>query len=464
MRNEYIMSIIEKSVEELVSITYANENLQAYIVFNEDITQFDMNSDSILQMLKNQGIIFGIKEDVLQKELSSISPGDKILIAEGNPAVDGKNGRVEYFYEKQKQSDEKEEKRYPVRNVRKGETIAVIYPPEEGQSGTTVRGETIVPGRGKPAVIHTGKNTTYADESNDRIVAAEDGNLIIHKGGYVEVQPELVVQGNYDSQMGMLDFVGSVVINGDINPGVRMRIGKMLVVKGSIRDAYIDVGEAVIVEGGFIGKGEGRIQSEGTVKLTHVWHQQIIAKGDIEVKREIVGGRLRTSGNIIAPDATLTGGLLEAERDIVIKNLGCGEASQGKVRAGIHSGILESLEKVNGEIKLLHKQIEEIDKVVYQLVNRKIEAGSLPDDQEERLRKLRSVKNLLPQNIEALNEEKKSLQNRLEHRRDVRVKVKERVHENVVVNINGVAKIVQTEIEGAEFLERNGCIEIRALE
>lgn len=457
------MSVLEKSIDELLKVSYSHDRLRAHVILGEGINQSEISPNFLKQKLKDHGIIFGIKEDLFQREETSFPLGEQVLIAEGVPAIDGKDGWVEYLFEKYKQDGVMEEKKYPVHNIRKGEMIAVVYPPEDGKPGKTVRGEIIETKPGKHAVLHPGKYTSFLEESKNKIIATEDGYVIMHKNGSVEVQPELVIQGNYDAQMGLLDFVGSVVINGDINPGVIMKIGKNLIVKGTIRDADIDTGEAVIVEGGFIGKGEGRIQSEGSVKLKHVWHQQIIAKGDIEVKREIVGGRLSTSGNIIASDATMSGGLLEAERDIIIKNLGCGDSSQGRVRAGVHSGILERLEKVTGEIKQLHKQTEEIDKVIYKLVTKKIEVGSLPDEEEERLRKLKFVKKLLPQQIEAVHGEKKSLQHRLEQRREVRIKVEGRVQENVIININGVTKIIQSEVEGAEFLERNGSIEIRAL-
>lgn len=457
------MNVIENPEDELLRITYSEDRLHAYVIFDVDGIHVDTDPEFLLQKLKDRGIIFGVMEHILHNEISSLPFGEEILIAEGVPAIDGKDGWIEYFYDKPEQDNVKEEKRYFVRNVRKKEIIAIVHPPEEGLPGKTVQGEIIAPKSGKSAAVRPGNNVIYSGQSENQLIATEDGNMLIHKDGSVEVQPELVIRGNYDSQMGLLDFVGSVVINGDINPGVTMKVGKKLCVKGTIRDAHIDAGEEVIVDGGFIGKGDGRIESGGKVKLKHIWYQQVITKGDIEVKREIVGGRLRSGGNIIAPDATMAGGLLEAEREIIIKNIGCGETSQGRVRAGVHSGIIERLEKAAGEIKQLHRQTEEVEKVVNRLVAGKINRGSLPDDQEDRLKKLKMVKNQLHQKIEELIGESKALQKRLAMRYEARIKVEERVQENVIVDINGVIKIMQADIEGVEFLERNGSIEIRAL-
>src|SRR5208283_4115707 len=162
------------------------------------------------------------------------------LIAEGIEPISGKDGWVEYLVGL-KTPEPLEEKGgrvdlhnlHRIHNVKKGERLAIIHPAEEGVSGMSVKGLPIAAKTGKTARIFRGTFVAPDPGNAGILVATEDGNLIMKPDGTIEVQPVLTIRGDIDFSTGDIDFIGSLVVAGDIKSDFSVKVQKNLEVRGN---------------------------------------------------------------------------------------------------------------------------------------------------------------------------------------------------------------------------------------
>ena len=94
----------------------------------------------------------------------------------------------------------------------------------------------------------------------------------------------------------------------------------------------------------------------------------------------------------------------------------------------------------------------------------KLDTGTLPLEKEQMLTKLQEVQKLLPDRIQKLKTEKEQLTQDLKQESNAQVVVRGTVFENVVIDINGLKKVVETAVQDVVFVERAGAIEVRPRE
>jgi uncharacterized protein len=414
----------------------------------------------IREELKKKKVVYGIKEEILD-DVGSIRFGSKITIAEGEYPRHGIDGYVEFH---SRAHDPGGPKLYPLNNVTKGKVIAVLYPPHEGKPGKTVRGRVIKQRIGKKARLLAGMGTKTIASDPLTVAADEDGHAVMHKDGRVEVKPIITIESDVNPTMGSIDFVGSLVVRGNVNSGSSISVGKDLMIIGHSRDAVINAGGDVWVREGFIGKGDGIIRAKGNVTLPHVWNQTVETDGNIELLRESVGGRLVAGGKIIADNATIVGGLLEASQEITVKNLGCGRSTQARIRVGCRSRTLTRLSNTREEIQYAKRHFKEIENSIKRLKRMNGDLDRLPIDQQGIHEKLKESHEFLTRRLAALKEEQARLIGMLDHDYDSRLKVHGIVRENVLVEVNGIRKVIDDELEGVMFKEREHEIKLEGVD
>lgn len=385
----------------------------------------------------------------------------------GRAAVRGTDGWVEYppvEALKVRQNGVRENMRDGdfIRSVRKGEVIAVIHPPTAGQPGETESGEPIAAEDGAPARIEIGNNVTATAEDPGKLLAGVDGHLALGPGGRLEVQTVVTVPGNLDLTVGNINFSGSIIVRGDVLADFTVTAGGSIEVHGNVEDSTLRAGGNVTVKNGFFGHGKGTIEAGGDVHVHHILNQCIIAGKDVYIEAEAVNATVRAGNTIIAPRAVIAGGCLDALHEVNVGVLGSEDGGQAKVRAGKRGRILERLGQLDKEFKHAEKQLTDVKAAVYKLVKMKVDGIGLSADQEQALTKLQEAQKLLPARLEALQAERVQLQAELQKKADARIEVHDTVHENVLIEINNVRKVVDSAIQGVIFAERGGTIEIQS--
>jgi uncharacterized protein (DUF342 family) len=441
---------------------------RAYLESREPVAPGALALGALTEIVREAGVVYGLQGDVLARIVSEGFDGEPLDIAVGDPGVPGKDGRVEYKFKVDAATPHAgsgEDAAYVPRvitSVAAGQALAVQIQPEPGMPGLSVTGMPVAVKQGKVVRLIPGPQTKLSEDL-ESLVAAVDGCPIRRPDGSVEVQPVVTLPGNLDYSIGAVDFIGSLVVRGNVVGDAVIKVRGSVEVKGNVEDATIEAGGDITIQQGFSGHGKGKVHAGGNVSVLYVMNQTVIAAKDIMIGRECLNATIDAGGKIHAPRALIAGGKLDAVQEVEVGDIGTMDISSAKIRVGRHSRLLEHLAQVDKDIKQVDRQIVEVKEAVYKLVKFKVDTGSLPPDKELLLSKLQEAQKLLPQRAEALKTEKTGLEAELQKKSDSRIVVRGTVHKDTMVEVNGVRKFIESAIEGVIFVERAGALEARAV-
>jgi len=425
------------------------DKLRAYLVVESKDELNNLCIDDVVKFVNSKGVVQGIKIIEIQSLLENPQEGE-FLIAEGNPPIDGRDGYISFEFDITKKT--------LIRNVKAGEKIAVVYPPTSGVNGIGITGEILKAKQGKPANVFLGQNVAFLDSDNSVIVSTSDGNLVLNEDGTIEVSPVLKINGNIDVSFGEVNFIGTLIVNGDIKSGAKVKVGKNLEVYGNIEDAEVEVKGNALIGGGFIGYGRGRLYVHGDVSLRYITNQNLIADGDVVIKREAVNANIVCGGKIIAKDAVIIGGTVMCKGEVEAKSIGGAEYSRTVIIIGRRDKQIEKLKKVTAEIKRLGSYLEGIKSEIYALARLKIDWGELPEDQERQLQNLMKWRDEIPKRLQQLEVLRENLLNDVKKSGKARLIVYGTIYKNTYIEINGAREEINFDMKNSIFEEDMGIV------
>ena len=121
--------------------------------------------------LSEGGVVFGILPDAIRSLVEGKILGSAVEVARGEPAGEGRDGCVRFLFEKHGRKVELKEDASGrvnfkdmnlIQNVRKGDLLCELVPPESGADGVSVRGEPLQGRLGAAAKLPGGKNVETA--------------------------------------------------------------------------------------------------------------------------------------------------------------------------------------------------------------------------------------------------------------------------------------------------------------
>jgi hypothetical protein len=432
-----------------MKIKISPDKLRAYLIVESKNEIENLCVDDILNFVNSNGVVQGVKISEIQALLNDPKEGE-FLIAEGSPAINGKDGYVSFEFDVSRKT--------PVRNVKAGEKIATVYPPTLGVDGFTVTGEILKAKSGKPADIFLGQNVAISESDSSVIVATSDGNLVVNEDGTIEVSPVLSIEGNVDVTFGPLNFVGTLIVKGDIKSGAKVEVGKNLEVYGNIEDADVEVKGNALIGGGFIGYGRGRLYAHGNVSLRYITNQNLVADGDVTIKREAVNANIVCGGRIIAKDAVIIGGTIMCKGGIEARSIGGAEYSKTVIIIGRRDKQVEKLKKITAEIRRLESYLEGIKSEIYALARLKIDWGELPEDQERQFQNLIKWRDEIPRRLQHLEKLRKNLLDDMRKAEKAKLIVYGTIYKNTYIEINGAKEEISFDMKNSVFEEDMGII------
>ncbi len=162
-----------------VEIKVDAKKLNVFAILNTDA----ISEEDIISVLKSSGIKVGIMYEKIKSILRKPIIGEPLLVAQGIPAIDGKNATVERKLTGETKErrpvildngsvDYKDVKSYNI--VTAGEVLAVKHPRTMGKPGMDVFGNEIPAKDGKDIKILEGKNTKLTEDGL-KLIASKSG-------------------------------------------------------------------------------------------------------------------------------------------------------------------------------------------------------------------------------------------------------------------------------------------------
>jgi uncharacterized protein len=463
-----------------INLLLTNSKMEAYLQYvpkkSEDEEEKEeqqgapqFHRDVIRQILLENKIEYGLKEEGIREFSQNCQEGLYYLVAEGKPPEKGKDADVEFVYEQGggqgPQLQESESGRVDFKelhlniNVKKGEVLAIKHPATKGKVGYNVFGGEIKAKDGKDKHFPLGDHTEVSEDKL-KLIATVDGT-ISRTSNRLSVVKTYTVKGDVDYSTGNISFVGSVEILGNVISGFRVEAQDDIVISGIVEDAVIVAGGNVTLRAGIQGGEKGEIRAGGTITGKFVNNARLIAGDSIIINGASLHSDLTAGDKIVLTgrQGQLSGGTARALSLVEAENIG----TEMGISTFIEVGVIPELEKKRREIGeqliTLEENLKKLDKVVSTLKGLKKAKKELAPQQEKLLMdSIRTQYSYLSQR-NSLKKEFEEAQQELNQCRAGHVKVRGAIYPGVRIKIRNVVtkskhtmKTVTFSLEGGEIV------------
>lgn len=335
-------SFLEPSMDALPLVYVSSDRMYAWVmVFPPTGWGKELNTELLFEALEKKKVSYGVDAEMLDKLPEDYNRYFHLFpIAKGSKAANGDNGYIIDYYlrhvERLPEMDEFGNVDYTSlgseQNVKKGDLICEAIPPTEGIAGRTVLNQELRCRNGKSVSLPKGKNTEIGEDGN-KLLASIDGRVEF-SGRYFSVRPLLEVHGNVDYSTGNINFIGDVLIHGDVCSGFSVRAMGDIKVCGVVESCEIEAGGDLIVVKGIVGNMETIVRSQHNIyskylvnsivharKNVHtdsIRYSNVYSDGEVEVcsgRGLIVGGQIRAAQGI---EAKIVGSVYESPTSIIL--------------------------------------------------------------------------------------------------------------------------------------------------
>ena len=456
-----------------INVIVNDDKTKAYLQINLETegAETELSVQDMMRVLNAKKVTHGILENIISECIRPENWGQTRLIAEGKPAVNGVDAKIIKKFTLNKEGtpliDEHGNADYKnlglIINVRAGEELAERIPPRDGETGITVSGTELGYVKGRDVVLPKGKNT-YANEEGTILYAAIDGQVRLYNN-LIAVEPVFELSGDVDYSSGNINFLGNIVIHGNVISGFEVTAQGNIDIDGYVENAFITSDGDIRVKGGIKTGQKGLVKAGGNVSSKFIENSKVEAGGDIIVREAVVQSVLIAGGDVKVTDnkATIVGGLVQAGGTVEAKVIGSPLATNTAFEVGINPTLRTKYYSLNKELDKINDTIVSVDGNIKTMQNSGINIDQIsPSRRQMLVDLLEKYRNLLSQKSD-IEKQLESLQDLFSVERDTRVRALKVVYPGVSVNIGPAYFEVNDEILEAEFVLKQGEIHMQSI-
>ncbi|MEG1568129.1 MAG: FapA family protein [Oscillospiraceae bacterium] len=355
----------DDDAEDLINTVSVGEAVE-----EEPIPDWDM--DFLQNVLKDIGINNGIDEAALEEIL--LPTYDKeIVFAIGTPAVNGSNAILkENFPREAKPHFETRpdgsidfKNMHMVTSVEKGTVICELIAPTPGVDGLDIYSNKITARPGNKLILARGENTETLEVSKEltQLIASCSGSLVYRKDKFC-IDNVFKVDGNVDNGTGNIDFVGNVVITGDVLEGYSVKTQGSITVFGTVEGASLYADEDIHIEKGINGMGKGILKAGGEITAKFIENCTVTSGGNI-ASESIINSKVECDGDIkVTGKGLIIGGKITDFGSITAKVIGSNSSTPTIIILGTTPSILRERSDVDMQLKETNAQCNEAKKSI----------------------------------------------------------------------------------------------------
>jgi len=460
--------------DAIMNVDISGDEMKAYMeVAPPGPGGTDMSLENMMTVLQNHGVYHGIKEDVLRAFEDFPDYNTSVLVAEGTPARNGDDARIDYNFntrrnipvlkEKDGRVDFKELNL--VENVVAGQILARKIPAGDGEPGTTVTGREIPAREGRDTSIEVGKNVKLAEDGLTAL--SEINGQVFLTGRKIIVEPIYTVNGDVNLHTGNVLFLGTVIVKGNVEDGFSVKAAGNIEVLGNVGNCVIDAEGDVIVHQGILGKTRGKVRTSSSVFAKFIEHAHIEAGDAVVAGEGIIHSFVDANKRIICQGrrASIVGGRLRAAEEINAKHLGSVAGSETILEVGYDPKSKERMVQIENVIAERMKEIEELELNIKTLNNIKKTQKKLPEEKEQYLQELQEKRASCEKEIDEGNREMEEIRYRLDSiKLEGKVSASDKVFPGVKVFIREANLEVRNEFKAVTFIQEKGNIKVTKYE
>jgi uncharacterized protein len=456
--------------DALITVDITEQEMKGHVVLSPPGPGgSDLSKDAILGFLRNNRIIYGVKDEVLQELEDLPRYREPVLVAEGSKPQNGRDSYVQYNFETDKNRHQLREAADGkvnfkelglIQNVVAGQPLARKLPPEPGQPGRTVTGKVLPARNGKDVPAPLGRNVHIGEDGATLI--ADINGLVTFISGKINVEEIFTVPGDVDLKTGNVMFLGTVIVQGNVEDGFSVKASGNIEVRGSVGKCEIVAEGDIIIHQGMAGKGGGTIQAGKNIWSKFIENSTVEAGENVIVSDGLINTNIVANKKIICQGkrAAIVGGRYRACEEINAKTLGSPVGgTETTLEVGYDPKSKTKMDQLQAQALQIKRQAEELDKNIATMNATKKQRKGLPDDKEALLQDYMRRREELVVEVRGLAKEIETIQLYLNGLKTKgRISASSRVYPGVKLVIKDVKEDVKTEQKAITFYLENQMI------
>lgn len=320
---EITYQVLER-IDATISITIDGDEMGA----TADITAAQggkhLSAKAILTSAQEAGVKKGFSKEELVK-LAQLAAREKpnnhvtLQIASGKLAINGKDAEIKPLVESAQsrilRPKRREDGSVDMRDlgdiicVKVGDAIAKKIPLTTGKIGYTVTATLLPAEPGNDVSLVSGEGTSISSSNQNILVSKKVGLPKVIANG-MEVD-EIYKIRNVTVATGNINFTGSVIIDGDVNEGMKVIASGDITVGGFVESAMIEAGGDVTISGGIIGRKHDiektkvtdvkmsvSVNAKGSIYAKYCQYAEINCSKDVRIENQLLHSLLKIQGGL----------------------------------------------------------------------------------------------------------------------------------------------------------------------
>lgn len=421
--------------------------MEAWILLPVD-TKRSFTIAELRRLLKKYEVRHGILADGLQEATTQSARGKEVLIAQGTPAMPGRDGCYELFFDQELPdgpellADGSVDYTHVIVAdiVQPGQKLTQYRPASKGKAGMTVTCLTIDGPMGRELPPLTGSGI-IADHENRIYTAAIKGYAIYDKeANKLSVMQTYVVNGDVNSYNGSVIYDGTIHITGSVSGKAMIRATGDVIVDGFVSGGMIEAGRNVILRSGVNAADQGSIRAGSQIMGKFFEHVRLNAGGNIE-GNYFLDCFVYSEGKVLAKGgkSRIMGGETVASAGVEAAIIG----NYGSVKTVV---TVANLYELTEQLELIKEQQTRINSEQERLEEGKAKLQKLAESGEAYDNR---IYQRILQALETKQNEWNTLEQRKEHLKSVKkdamqacVKALKELRPGTVIVINGLTKVI----------------------
>ena len=424
------------------TVTISNDKYSASIRMHE--RDDSSNFKGIMRLLRDNNVVFGIKEDKVKKLIEGGYADRDIVVAEGRRPEKGKDGWYELFFRTDfsRAPKELEDGSLDYQNVEwfetihQGQKLAEYHDATEGVDGCTVTGISVPAARGKPLPVLKGKGFSLSEDGKTYI--SDSSGFVEYKNGRLEVHHIMTVT-EVTASTGRIVFDGDLHVRENVTDGAYIEVTGDVLIDGIVEGATIIAGGDIIIKKGVNGGSRGSITSKKSISSNFFEYATAKAAHDINSNyllnsKIYSGNRVKVSGG----KGTIVGGVTYATYEISANSVGNEVSLKTVLKLGLDDAMMKRQVSIESQIKNIKTEISSLTNLFEQLTNTlSVEERS----QNEMYLKIDNSIFSKNEMLKKLDEEREKGLKLIKDTEKAKAIIEGKVFDNVIVDISGTSWI-----------------------
>lgn len=443
-----------------IRLHFSADLMEVWILLPEDKERIFTIAE-LRRLLKKYDVRHGIQADGLHQATIEGTRGKEILIAQGTPAMPGKDGYYELFFDRELPDGPElladgsvDYTHVIVADIAQpGQKLAQYRPARKGKPGMTVTCLAIDGPAGRELPPLTGSGIV-PDHERRIYTAAIKGYVTFDAANCkLSVMQTYFVNRDVNSYNGSVVYDGTIHISGSVSGKAMIRAAGDVIVDGFVSGGTIEAGHNVILRGGVNASDQGSIQAGGQIMGKFFEHAKLTAGGDIE-GNYFLDCSVYSEGKVSAKGgkSRIMGGEMTASLGVEAGIIG----NYGSVKTVV---TVANLYELTEQLEILKEQQKKVESEQEKLEEGKEKLQKMMNDGVEYDHR---IYQRILQALEIKQNEWNTLDLRKEHLKIVKrdamqacVNVLKELRPGTVVVINGLTRVIVDTTPGTALTEQN---------